>query len=93
MASEAVKKWLRSGHIPVLICLQIIFIALFARYVVYDPNTAQWHAKSVDEASDLMNGYPSKIFIVILIYTTRKKEPVPISGTAVWAVLASLWLF
>ena len=90
MASEAVKKWLRSGHILVLICLQIIFIALFARYVVYDPNTAQWHAESVDKASDMIKGYPSKIFIVI--YTTRNKKTVPISCTAVWAVLASLWL-
>ena len=32
--------WKRMGHIPMLIILQIIFIVLFAKFVVYDEHSA-----------------------------------------------------
>jgi ammonium transporter Rh len=33
-------KWRRTAHIPLIIVLQIIFIILFAKFVVYDEHTA-----------------------------------------------------
>jgi len=39
-------KWRRIGHIPVLILLQILFIILFAKFVVYDPNSVVHHKNS-----------------------------------------------
>ena len=33
-------KWRRMGHIPMLIILQIVFIILFAQFVVYDEHSA-----------------------------------------------------
>ena len=32
--------WKRMGHIPMLIILQIVFIVLFAKFVVYDEHSA-----------------------------------------------------
>jgi len=36
-------KWRKIGHIPVLILLQILFIILFAKFVVYDPQGVVHH--------------------------------------------------
>jgi len=36
-------KWRKIGHIPVLILLQILFIILFAKFVVYDPKGVVHH--------------------------------------------------
>ena len=33
-------KWRRTAHIPLIIVLQIIFVILFAKFVVYDEHTA-----------------------------------------------------
>jgi len=36
-------KWRKIGHIPVLILLQLLFIILFAKFVVYDPKGVVHH--------------------------------------------------
>jgi len=52
--------WRRHGHIPVMLVLQIVFIVLFAVFVVYEPTTAEYHAKfgSKVRAKELMRDYP-----------------------------------
>lgn len=53
-----------SGHVPALICLQIIFIALFARFVVYDPNTAVHSSVAVVKGQEMLGTYPSKTLVI-----------------------------
>ena len=38
--------WRRSLHIPVILGLQVAFIGLFAKYVIYDPVTVAGFGKS-----------------------------------------------
>ena len=44
--SEKFKHFMRFGHIPLLILLQVIFIILFATFVVYDPKSVQPHGST-----------------------------------------------
>jgi hypothetical protein len=55
--------WRRVGHIPVLIILQVIFIILFAKFVVYNPDNAYSTDSSYPEAIESLGVYPSKDFI------------------------------
>ena len=50
--NEKFKHFVRFGHIPVLIILQIIFIILFAIFVVYDPVTVTSHKSGTYQAGD-----------------------------------------
>ncbi len=54
-------QWRKSAHVPLLVALQIIFIALFAKYVIYNPDSAAYGVKgSSGQAKDTMTTYPSK---------------------------------
>ena len=73
---DKIKHFVRFGHIPLLIVLQIIFIICFAVFVDYDPITAKPHGSgtykagkdtkgeefktSNEEGADHYSGYPSK---------------------------------
>ena len=73
---DKIKHFVRFGHIPLLIILQIIFIICFAVFVDYDPITAKPHGSgtykagkgtkgtehgtSNEEGADHYSGYPSK---------------------------------
>lgn len=60
-SKEKLESTLKSGgHVPALICLQIIFIALFARFVVYDPNTAVHSSVAVVKGQEMLGTYASK---------------------------------
>jgi hypothetical protein len=52
-------EWRRVGHIPVLIILQIIFIILFARFVIYHPDNAVHSSHSNEQGIKLLELYPS----------------------------------
>lgn len=52
--------WRRFGHIPALIVLQIIFIVLFAKFVIYNPENALHGFKTHKGARDIMQTYPRK---------------------------------
>ena len=56
------KNFMKSaGHVPVLLGLQIIFIALFAKFVVYDPTNAVSNVHSVKKGVEELAGYPRKL--------------------------------
>ncbi len=55
--------WRRYGHIPVMILLQIIFIILFGKFVVYNPENAGYTPDTktgLDSAAGTMTTYPRK---------------------------------
>ena len=63
-----VYQWRRAFHIPTLIVLQIVFVILFAQFVVYDPVSSIGRAnanvdKVNDEAKDKIAIYPSKLLL------------------------------
>ena len=79
---DKIKHFVRFGHIPLLIILQIIFIICFAVFVDYDPIYAKPHGsgtyKSGDnEGKDFENsneeggahyaGYPSKLSFIFSV--------------------------
>ena len=49
------------GHVPVMIILQIIFIILFAIFVVYKPNNVAYGPDSLKKAKYMMEDYPRKL--------------------------------
>ena len=73
---DKIKHFVRFGHIPLLIILQIFFIICFAVFVDYDPITAKPHGSgtykagkdtkgeefgtSNEEGADHYSGYPCK---------------------------------
>lgn len=59
-------KWRKIGHIPVLILLQILFIILFAMFVVYDPNSAVHHSKSTENGKAQVATFPSTFYLYFL---------------------------
>ena len=52
--------WKKVFHIPVLIVLQLIFIILFGKFVVYNPDNAYSTDSSYPEAIESLGVYPSK---------------------------------
>ena len=54
--------WRRSAHVPALIILQIVFIILFAIFVVYNPDDSTYAGKdSKAVAKEKMADYPRKV--------------------------------
>jgi len=61
--------WRTSGHIPVLIALQILFIILFGLFVRYDPHTAIKGPTSVADASNMITStYPMFQDVHVMIF-------------------------
>ena len=53
--------WRRSAHVPLLIFLEILFIILFAQFVVYNPESVTYeHDNSNANAQQVMMTYPSE---------------------------------
>lgn len=52
--------WRRYGHVPVMIALQVIFIILFAVFVVYNPENAVYGKGNNARAREMMKDYPRK---------------------------------
>lgn len=61
-------KWRKIGHIPVLILLQILFIILFAMFVVYDPNSAVHHSKSTENGKAQVATFPMFQDVHVMIF-------------------------
>jgi hypothetical protein len=56
--------WRRSAHIPVLIALEIIFIVLFAKFVIYNPESADYGEGTKERGKETMKDYACKTFNV-----------------------------
>ena len=71
--------WRRSGHIPVMIVLQIIFIILFAVFVVYNPENALYGKGTYDRAHSMMEDYPREWIRMILLerFVANKAKSTP----------------
>lgn len=66
---EDVYQWRRSFHIPTLIVLQIVFIILFATFVVYDPVSAGGKTKTAaQDAKDATAVYPMFQDVHVMIF-------------------------
>jgi len=81
---DKIKHFVRFGHIPLLIVLQIIFIICFAVFVDYDPITAKPHGSgtykagkdtkgeefktSNEEGADHYSGYPMFQDVHVMIF-------------------------
>lgn len=61
-------EWRRVGHIPVLIILQIIFIVLFAKFVIYNPDNAVHHKHSNKNGIDMLQGYAMFQDVHVMIF-------------------------
>lgn len=53
--------WRRAGHVPVMIVLQIIFIILFAIFVIYNPKNAQYGKHTNANGREIMKDYPREL--------------------------------
>ena len=54
-------QWRRAFHIPTLIVLQIVFIVLFAHFVIYDPHSAAGNGEAgLADGKEAIKVYPSK---------------------------------
>ena len=61
------RNWKRAAHVPTLIILQLVFIILFAIFVVYNPEDSTYHEKdSKVKAKERMEDYPRKITTLII---------------------------
>jgi len=66
-------KWRKIGHIPVLIILQIVFIILFAKFVIYDPkevihDTPKTNGTHLDKAEHTIAAYPMFQDVHVMIF-------------------------
>jgi len=60
-------QWRRSFHIPTLIVLQIVFIILYGRFVVYDPVSAIGQYKTTND-NDALTVYPFFQDVHVMIF-------------------------
>jgi len=69
MAAQRPNSWRTSGHIPVLIILQVIFIVLFGLFVRYDPHTAIKGPTSVSDSVGMITStYPMFQDVHVMIF-------------------------
>ncbi|XP_059087047.1 ammonium transporter Rh type B-B-like [Tigriopus californicus] len=60
--------WRRAGHVPVMIVLQIIFIILFAIFVIYNPKNAQYGKHTNANGREIMKDYPLFQDVHVMIF-------------------------
>merc|ERR1711935_598466 len=71
---DSAKKFIRLGHIPLLVFLQIFFIILFAAFVEYDPISAVYNETLKtehtlnSEATRILNVYPAFQDVHVMIF-------------------------